>query len=211
MREVIGNRLIGFGDSITAGSGVEIHENWMSLLGDYLTSNPEYNNVEVSNCGVGGNTTREGLERFALDIKPLLPGLVIIEFGGNDATSDHKRNVTIEEFDRNIRGIVRNIRNGLGEPVLMTFPPILEDKHSTVNDIFYESYGGIDGCVEVYRDITRLLAKELGCRLIDLDAELRNIISEKGESAIILDDGVHLTSEGNRETMRIVVQVLELE
>ncbi len=211
MREVIGNRIIGFGDSITAGSCVEPNENWMSLLGNYLAGNPEYSNVEVSNCGVGGNTSREGLDRFTADVKPLLPGLVIIEFGGNDATSDLKRNVSIEEFDRNIRSIVRKVRNGAGEPVLMTFPPILEDKHSTINNPFYEPYGGCDGLVEVYRDITRLLAKELGCRLIDLDIELRNVMSEKGESAIILEDGVHLTIQGNQEAMEIVVQALELE
>ena len=211
MQDIIGNKIIAFGDSITAGSCVEADENWVSLLRSYLSDRYLYSKTEVVNAGVGGNTSREGLDRFDQDVKPELPGLVIIEFGGNDATSDPQRHVNIEEFDRNIRTIVRKVRSGGGDPALMTFPPVLDDKHCTVNDPFYNQYGGCDGFIEVYRDVTRVLAKELGCILIDLDIELRKIIKDRGESAIILDDGVHLTVEGNKEAMAVVVNALELE
>lgn len=204
MLEITANCIICFGDSITAGSCVEPCECWVSLLEGLLNVQ-----VTVHNAGVGGNTSREGLARFDSDVKPLLPGLVIAEFGGNDATTDPVRHVSLEEFDANMRTMVRKIRSGGGDCALMTFPPVLDDKHSTKDDPFYDQFGGCDGYIEVYRDMTRALAKELGCLLIDLDIELRKVIAQLGEERIIMDDGVHLTVEGNAIAAEIVKAALE--
>ena len=64
MRHITNNRIIGFGDSITYGSCVEQNENWLSVLDEYLESKTDYQDIEVINRGVGGNTSREGLVRF---------------------------------------------------------------------------------------------------------------------------------------------------
>lgn len=208
MQEIVGNRIIGFGDSITAGASVELSKNWIGVIRARLAKTPEFSDVEICNAGVGGNTSREGLARYDADVEPLLPGVVIIEFGGNDATSDLTRHVKFDEFDKNIRSIVRNVRAKGGEPVLMTFPPVVDEWHSTSNDAFFEPYGGCDGLVEVYREITRALAKELGCKLIDLDEKLRQQMDKLGAEVVIQADGVHLTVEGNALAAQIILDAL---
>ncbi|MFW6336584.1 MAG: GDSL-type esterase/lipase family protein, partial [Phycisphaeraceae bacterium] len=68
--------------------------------------------LEIYNRGVGGHTTAQGLDRFQEDVLPLLPGLVLLEFGFNDAnTRDwaRKTRVGIDEFAANLAEFHRAI------------------------------------------------------------------------------------------------------
>lgn len=69
--------IIVFGDSITAGVGVEAGKDFVSLINQKFER-------ELVNAGVSGNTTTTALSRVENDIVNKDPALVIIELGGND-------------------------------------------------------------------------------------------------------------------------------
>jgi acyl-CoA thioesterase-1 len=73
----LGNGIICFGDSITAGSGVSEREAYPHLLSEML-------DYSVINAGRDGEIASNGLSRLDEDVLSHQPRLVIIEFGGND-------------------------------------------------------------------------------------------------------------------------------
>ena len=86
-----GRNIICFGDSMTAGYGVNPGEDYPSMLGRLL-------NLEVLNKGVDGNTTSDGLQRLKGDVLDQEPRLVIIEFGGNDFLKKIPKETTVNNI-----------------------------------------------------------------------------------------------------------------
>ncbi|MBA4388396.1 MAG: hypothetical protein C0404_10470 [Verrucomicrobia bacterium] len=188
--------LVAFGDSITKGYAVKPGEGWVELLKDLIRKEFTNKTVAVFNAGGNGNTSAEGLKRIDSDVLPHMPGLVLVEFGGNDAVHD-ARAVSVEEFERNLLTIVEKVRKKGGDVVLVTFPPIINEWHAFQADPYYKKWGGPDQCVEQYRRRTREVGKRLDCPLFDLDAFLRKRIAGKNRDTYINRDGVHLTAEAN--------------
>ncbi len=191
-------KIIGFGDSITEAAQVGRQAQWLHLLERGLNAGREDRPVTVLNAGVGGNTSREGLRRFDRDVRPGLPALVLVEFGGNDATNNLARHVSLAEFESHLETMAKKVRAGGGACCFLTFPPVVDDWHAIGHDAFYEECGGLDACVEGYRGRTREIAGRLGAPLFDLDRVLRRHMAADGAGIYILPDGVHLTEQGNR-------------
>ncbi|HRJ71615.1 MAG TPA: GDSL-type esterase/lipase family protein [Terrimicrobiaceae bacterium] len=119
-------RLICFGDSITHGKSEPEGFRWTAQLARELERRFP-GRFEVYNRGVGGNTSAQAIERFGADVAPHLPGIVLIEFGFNDASVPPgvaTNRVGLPEFQRNLREIVRLVRAGGGRPVLLVNHPI---------------------------------------------------------------------------------------
>ena len=72
-----GVNIVAFGDSLTAGYGVESAHSYPAVLQDMTGKT-------VINLGVSGNTARMGAERKE-EIGRHNPFMVLIQFGGNDA------------------------------------------------------------------------------------------------------------------------------
>ncbi|MGB0522865.1 MAG: SGNH/GDSL hydrolase family protein [Flammeovirgaceae bacterium] len=70
-------RILCFGDSWTMGFGVNIEHSWPRKLQEYLHSN-QFENVEVINCGKGGQYTTKYLEYMNNAIPLLKPDLVLV-------------------------------------------------------------------------------------------------------------------------------------
>ena len=191
------SRVVAFGDSITRGYGLTAGEGWVELLSEVLKKDCGESSISVFNAGGNSNTSTEGLQRIESDVLGQMPGLVFVEFGGND-TVHSDRAVTAEKFQDNLLAIIARIRNHGGEVVLLTFPPVVNEWHAWSSDPYYDSWGGLDQCVEQYRQCTRDVAKLQSVPLFDLDRFLREHIAEKGEAAFIKPDGVHLTPEANQ-------------
>jgi len=104
--------LICFGDSITAAASVADAFRWPVILQRLLEAwRP--GQFRVYNRGIGSNTAVQGFDRLATDVLPLLPGLVLIQFGYNDATVyPHAQipRVGLEEFRAKLREMHRIIR-----------------------------------------------------------------------------------------------------
>ena len=100
--------IVAFGDSLTAGFGVDLKDSYPSLLEDILNESVEYKKYNVSfkviNMGVSGESSSGGLDRvdFVLDQKP---NLVLIGLGANDML----RSTDPILVRSNIDGIVQKI------------------------------------------------------------------------------------------------------
>ncbi len=75
-------RLVAFGDSLTAGYGLPDSASFPSQLLKALKARGH--DVEIVNAGVSGDTTAAGLERFEWAV-PEGTNAVILELGANDA------------------------------------------------------------------------------------------------------------------------------
>ena len=89
------------GDSLSAGYGLAIHENWPSLLQTRLaaTSYPH----RVVNASISGDTTSGGLARLPRALERHAPSIVLIGLGGNDGL----RAIPIPEFRRNLARMIQ--------------------------------------------------------------------------------------------------------
>ncbi len=198
--------VVAFGDSITRGYAVPSGDGWVELL----AASKGKGGGAVFNAGGNGNTSAEGLKRIDADVLSHMPGLVLVEFGGNDAVHD-ARAVSVDEFERNLLAINEKVKAKGGTIVFLTFPPIINEWHATRSDAYYKKWGGLDQCVEEYRQRTREVARRLGAPLFDLDRFLRKLIEKKGKDTFINKDGVHLTPEANTLIAEAVQRFLKEE
>ena len=71
-----------FGDSLSAGYGIDVDQSWAALLQSRL-SDQGYEH-RVVNASISGETTEGGAERIGPALAKFEPELVILELGGND-------------------------------------------------------------------------------------------------------------------------------
>jgi lysophospholipase L1-like esterase len=79
--------LVVLGDSIVYGWGVAYSQSYPALLEGLLNrGHGETRPWRVVNAGVPGDTVMMGCLRYALDVRPFRPQVVLIAFGLNDAS-----------------------------------------------------------------------------------------------------------------------------
>ncbi|MBI5724777.1 MAG: hypothetical protein HZA50_12515 [Planctomycetes bacterium] len=196
--------VVAFGDSITRGYGLKVGEGWVELLGESLKKEGK-NPIPVINAGVTGNTSGAALQRIEAQVLARMPGLVLVEFGGNDAIIHHD---TPDDFEKNMLKIHELIVGKGGEVIFVTFPPVINDWFQQNKNPFFSKYGGADQYIEVYRQRTRDIAGKLKCPLFDLDKQLRELIKKDKPETYIQKDGIHLTSEANIWMAKAVLEFL---
>ena len=76
-----------FGDSLSAGYGMNITEGWVKLLGDRLVDKKL--DYKIVNASISGNTSGNGLGRIKTDLELHNPDILILELGGNDGLRGH--------------------------------------------------------------------------------------------------------------------------
>jgi acyl-CoA thioesterase-1 len=75
--------LLIYGDSISAGYGMDKDKQWSEELQKILTE--EKINLEIINKSLSGETTGGGLSRLERVLDNSMPSYILIELGGNDA------------------------------------------------------------------------------------------------------------------------------
>ncbi len=75
--------LLIYGDSISAGYGMEPNKQWAENL--KLIFNEKNLDIEIVNRSVSGETTGGGLSRIKPILEKLQPKYLLLELGGNDA------------------------------------------------------------------------------------------------------------------------------
>jgi acyl-CoA thioesterase I len=111
--------ILVFGDSISAGYGLEHVEGWVELLKTRLKA--QGYGYQVVNASVSGETTAGGLARLPRALELHRPSIVIIELGGNDGL----RALPIPQFRDNLTQLV-TLASASGAKVLllgMRMPP----------------------------------------------------------------------------------------
>jgi len=153
------------------------------------------------------------MARFQSDVLAHDPDWVVLEFGGNNEDlSNPARIVSLEEFGALLIEYKKNLP-AKTKTVIVTFPPVLDDFHAYGKMLAFEAHyqkaGGIDKSVEPYREMTRAFAKENGLPIYDFHQELVALGMANGRMTYTLDDGIHLTEEGNAILADGVFQILK--
>lgn len=71
-----------FGDSLSAGYGIDVDQSWTSLLQTRLQEQGYEH--RVVNASISGETTEGGAARIESALDTFAPELIILELGGND-------------------------------------------------------------------------------------------------------------------------------
>ena len=165
--------LVAFGDSLTAGYGIEVTEAWPARLQELLDAAGL--GYRVVNAGVSGETTSGGLRRlpWVLDRNPSAE-VVVIALGGNDGL----RGVPVDVMMDNLRGMIREAE-GRGLTVLLAGVPAPPELGRDYEDGF--------------RDTFREVAGDTGVPL--LPSLLAGVA---GVAELNQRDGIHPNAEGAR-------------
>jgi acyl-CoA thioesterase I len=110
--------LVCYGDSITAGYGLDEDKAYPALLENLLDARG-YND-KVVNQGTSGATTKDAVAELP-NVLRLHPAIVIVEFGGNDGL----RGLPIDQSERNLDQVVSALESAHIKVVVagITLPP----------------------------------------------------------------------------------------
>jgi len=167
--------LVCFGDSLTAGYGVDMDESFPDYLQQDLDA-AGYS-YHVLNEGVSGNTTKDGLTRLP-HLLALKPAVVIVELGGNDGL----RGLSVDQTQSNLDAILAALTSAKIRVVLggITLPP---------------NYGST--YIQGFDHIYAALAKKYHVPLLPF--VLSNVFGVPGS---MQDDGIHATAQGNQQVAK---------
>jgi acyl-CoA thioesterase-1 len=162
--------LVCFGDSITAGYGLDANKSYPAALERQLAKRGDP--WHVINQGVSGNTTKDAVARVN-SIVALHPDVVVVEFGGNDGL----RGLPLDATQKNLDSVLNTLQAAKIRILLVgiTLPP---------------NYGAeyIERFNRVYREAATKHHLALMPMLYD------GIYTVPGT---IQDDGIHPTAKGS--------------
>jgi lysophospholipase L1-like esterase len=183
--------IICFGDSITQGSGFARSDRWPESLQAKLDVR-EPGCFRVYSRGVGGDTSARAFDRLETDVLPLLPGLLLVQFGFNDANVRDWSTVTrvsVEEFKKNLREFCHLARTHGGDCVFIVNHSIGCVPGKQGNGRSYNEN------LEPYEPAIRATATACAARLIDLPAVM---VQRRVQLDTFLgDDRLHLSAAGS--------------
>lgn len=174
--------IVAFGDSLTAGYGVEPGNSYPDFLQKQLDAKKMP--YRVVNAGVSGETTSDGLARVD-SVLAEKPYLVIVEFGGNDGL----RGLPVKQSEENLDQIVGRIKQS-GIKVLVagiTLPPNYGPDYIPQ---FNQMFGAV--AAKHNAPLIPFLLKGVG-----------------GNPDLMQSDGIHPNIEGNRIVADLVFQMLQ--
>ena len=102
-----------FGDSLSAGFGIDVDQSWPALLQSRLAD--EGYEHRVVNASISGETTEGGATRIPSALEQFSPELVILELGGNDGL----RGFPPQRIRENLQQIVRATRDAGAAVVIL--------------------------------------------------------------------------------------------
>ncbi len=111
--------ILVFGDSLSAGYGIDREKSWVNLLQQELQrTGAKYH---IVNASISGETTLGGRERITNALQQYRPAIVILELGANDGL----RGYSISGVEANLTGLIENIQKTNAQIVLvgMKLPP----------------------------------------------------------------------------------------
>ena len=173
-----------FGDSITAGYGLEQEQAFPALLQTKIDSVQAP--WKVINGGLSGETTAAGLRRLEWTLQQPVD-LLLIELGGNDAL----RGVSVSEMRTNLDKMIQMTKSKYPDAMIvlagMKVPPNLGPQYGKEFEAVYAQ-----------------LAKKHGITLIPFILE-----GVGGNEDLNQADQIHPTAEGHRIIAKTVWEVIE--
>lgn len=166
-------RVVIFGDSITAGYGLDSDQAFPALM-QTKAEEEGWADVEIVNAGLSGETSAGGLRRIDWILRRPID-IFVLELGGNDGL----RGIDPEVTRENLGGIIEKVRAAdENTRILLTgmeAPPNMGASY-----------------VEEFRSIYPRIAEEYDVALMPFILE-----DVAGEPGLNQADGIHPTAEGN--------------
>ena len=128
-----GHTLLVFGDSLSAGYGLQPSQGWASLLQQKLST--EGYGQRVVNASISGETTSGGKTRLPRALAQHHPDIVILELGANDGL----RGLPLEATRANLDAMIQLIQKAGARPLLVgiQLPPNYGPSYTTrFRDLF---------------------------------------------------------------------------
>jgi acyl-CoA thioesterase-1 len=120
--------IIFFGNSLTAGYGIDPDDAFPALIQERLDSLGY--SYHVVNAGLSGETTASGLNRIEWVLREK-PEIFILELGGNDGL----RGIDLDETRKNLQAMVGTVKKIAPEATIilagMMIPPNMGEKYTT--------------------------------------------------------------------------------
>ncbi|EPS60568.1 hypothetical protein M569_14235, partial [Genlisea aurea] len=141
------------------------------------------------------------------------PSLVIVYFGGNDATNPHPSglgsHVPLHEYVENMRKIILHLKSlsDSTHVICMSTPPVNEAQILKVFGSGFEDQARKNENCRVYAEALVDLCKELGVEGINLYTALQQRREDWAEVSFI--DGMHLSAEGSKAVVREILKVIK--
>lgn len=100
-------RIVAYGDSFTAGYGIEERDAWTTAVRTRLNKEFPRERIEVVNAGVNGDTSDSAVRRLGSIISEK-PDIVILAFGRTDALKGLDPNITYKALDQMLSVLTHN-------------------------------------------------------------------------------------------------------
>ena len=179
-----GGAILFFGDSLTAGYGIDPAQAFPALIQGKIDSLKW--DFEVVNAGLSGETSAAGLRRIDWILRRSVD-ILVLELGGNDGL----RGIELGSTEKNLQGIIDRTRKKYPEVRVviagMQIPPNLGPEYS-----------------EQFRAMFPRLAEKNRAQLIPFLLE-----GVGGVAELNLPDGIHPTVQGHEIVAENVWRVLK--
>lgn len=177
-------RILFFGNSITAGYGLEPQQAFTSLIQQKIDSlGLKY---QVINAGLSGETTASGKNRVNWVLKQPVD-IFVLELGANDGL----RGIPLDETKKNLIDIIQKVKeqkpNAQIVLACMQIPPSMGPEYT-----------------KRFKDLFPEIAKQTNVHLIPFLLE-----GVAGEPTLNLEDGIHPNAEGEKIVAENVWKVLK--
>ncbi|XP_051132350.1 GDSL esterase/lipase CPRD49-like [Andrographis paniculata] len=183
---------------------------WGAILADLYARK-----ADVVLRGYAGWNTRMALgilEQVFPQDAAIHPSLVILYFGGNDATNPHPSglgaHVPLPEFVENMRKIILHIKSLSDKTriICLTSPPVNEEQVAECyGSGFADQARTNEGC-RIYAEALVQLCKELGVEAINLWTAIQQRNNWANDCFM---DGIHLSAEGSKVVIQEILKVLK--
>lgn len=178
------NRILFFGDSITAGYGIDEDEAFPALIQHRIDSLGW--NYKIVNGGLSGETSAGGLRRIDWMLRQPVD-VFVLELGGNDGL----RGVDLSTTKDNLQEIIDKVREKYPDATIvlagMQVPPNLGQEYT-----------------EEFREMYPKLAQKNNTELVPFLLE-----DVGGDKELNQSDGIHPTAEGHKVLAENVWEVLK--
>jgi isoamyl acetate esterase len=188
-----GDRIIFFGDSLTALAGQEapkdrVTRGYVRIVRETLTANHPDKQVEVDWVATGGHTVPDLLKRVDQDVIARQPTIVVIQIGCNDA-----RRISKETFRSSLEQLIDKLQQSGIQVVQCTLTSVGEKSDGTNKD---------DPKLDEFAEVERQVARAKNVPLNDLRqvfvAHWKANNPDNKPNGILTYDGNHFNQAGHQ-------------
>jgi len=173
-------------------------ERWYNILQRKLSERFPAICFPVVNGAVGGESTREVMQRFDRDVLAYSPDYILFMFGGNNNDyAKPERIVPLDEINTHMEDLLRRIPEKT-QVVAVVIGPVINEQHQcSTNPVFIEAFKqqqvpGPNELLEPGRQLFREFINKHALPSLDLYEAFKDAPEQ-----YLLPDGIHLNKHGH--------------